>query len=200
MSRAPDFPASMAPQSDHQDDQDLHDFVTSNHERNFELEATLPTAETLDDIREYESQIAGMTYLEVEDVAAREPIYEEAVANFLAQVAETQGMEPSDEVIPEPDVPFEAMEYGQDIAEILDIIEGMDMEDNVELYEQLEERIDNNLNLIETQIPGHPEAVSVLRKFVRLGVYVHLLKGPGMGVLLEPRTVELIDSLRGEDH
>lgn len=173
--------------------EELNYFVTSNYERNFELEALLPGAETLDIIREYELQVAAMTLLDVENVAAGEPIYEDEVETILGQVLSLQ---PTSEVIPTPETPFSETDYPGQLREIIAAIEDLNTDDNPELYEDLTKSVNETLDLLETQIPGHPEAVQLLRAFVRLGVFVRLLQGPGMGVLLEPHTTELFEGLR----
>jgi len=172
---------------------ELEEFVITHQDRAFELEALLPMVETVDEIHEYESYVAGQTYLSLEEVLAGEPLYEQRVQRFMELVNHNDVL---NEAVPFATIPFNANTYQTQLMSILQVIEALDLEDEADLFEQLETEIDASLDTLETHVLSNPVAVQYLRKYVKLAVYVKLLQGEGMGLLMEPYVTEMIEEFR----
>lgn len=178
--------------------QQLQDYIEDQHERAYELEVTLPAVDTMDAIYEYELLIKGASLVEIGSFAADEAAYENEVDLFLETL---NNQDLTDDPIEESEVSFDLMYYKNLLQVFSDIlmavVENENELENLDLYTTLKLMTSDALGQLEKQLIGSPEAVQLLKIFVKLQTLTDLLPEPGMASILEPYITQLLQDVNG---
>jgi len=176
------------------DPERLHAYILEHQALYNELEITLPTAENLADVLQYEFLVAGNTLMELEPLLAGEPAYENKVQDIMELIDTT---DLNNQPFIQPGAPYNPEDYQDTLQNIVEGITATNYEDATDVYLALGVVVNETLDQLETQIQGSPEAVQMLRFFSKLSVFIDLLTSEGVGVLLEDPLSLLLAEAQG---
>jgi hypothetical protein len=167
----------------------LHEYLVAQPGHLLTLEATLPGVRNLGDVLEYEFLIASEALVELEPALAGEEAYELKAQELLDTIQSTN-------LERQPDLrsrPFQLATHQATLTDLVESLATLGEEDNENLYLALGTLVNETLDSLEHELADSLLAVSYLRLFTRLSVYVDLLKTEGMGVVIQEPVAVLLE-------